>query len=99
MIRHIVLWNLKDVAEGNDKVTNACIIKESLESLVGKINGLKKAEVNIGCNPNGFDLCLYSELESKEALDLYQNHPLHVAVKQFVSKVVTERAVSDCEIK
>ncbi len=98
MIRHIVFWKLKDEAEGNDKVTNAEIIKTKLEALNGKIEGLLKAEVCQNFNPNGYDVCLYSELSSRGALDFYQNHPLHEECKDFIGKVVTDRAVTDCEI-
>jgi hypothetical protein len=98
VVRHIVFWKLKDFAEGNDKMKNAEIIKTRLENLNGKIEGLLKAEVNFNYNPDGYDVCLYSELSSKEALDFYQTHPLHVEVKDFVGKVVTDRAVTDCEI-
>ena len=37
MIKHIVMWKLKDEAEGNSKDENAKIIKNSLEDLKGKI--------------------------------------------------------------
>ncbi len=33
MVKHIVMWKLKDEAHGNDKATNAKMIKESLEAL------------------------------------------------------------------
>jgi len=98
MVRHIVFWKLKDSAEGADKITNAKIIKSKLEALVGQVEGLIKAEVNMNYNPAGFDLCLYSELESKEALEFYQGHPKHLEVREFVHKVILERAVTDCEI-
>jgi len=98
MVRHIVFWNLKENAEGADKVTNANIIKSKLEALVGQIDGLLKAEVNLNYNPNGFDLCLFSEFESKEALDGYQSHPKHLECKGFVHKVIAERVVADCEL-
>lgn len=98
MIRHIVFWNLCDEAEGADKYKNAAIIKTSLESLVGKIDGLKRAEVNMNYNPNGFDLCFFSEFTDKKALELYQINPLHMSVKKFVHKVIKERVVTDCEI-
>ena len=98
MVRHIVFWKLKETAEGGDKISNANIIKSKLEALVGQIDGLLKAEVNLNYNPNGFDLCLYSEFLSKDALEYYQNHPLHLQVREFVHKVITERAVTDSEI-
>lgn len=95
MVKHIVMWNLKENAEGVSKLENAQKIKEGLEALVGKIEGLLSAEVGIGFNTNGYDLCLYSEFESKEALEFYQNHPLHDNVRQFVHKVISERVVCD----
>ncbi len=98
MIRHIVFWNLKDEAEGKTKKENCEIIKERLEALVGKIDGLISAQVNINYNPKGMDLCLVSEFESPEALDFYQAHPLHQAVREYVHKVVTDRQVTDCEL-
>ncbi|MEG2274431.1 MAG: Dabb family protein [Oscillospiraceae bacterium] len=98
MIRHIVLWNLQENAEGQSKEQNAAVIREGLENLVGKIDGLLKAEVRLNQNPNGMDLCLYSEFTDDAALADYQNHPLHLKVKEFVHKVVTDRAVSDCRI-
>ncbi len=98
MIRHIVFWNLKDNAENSDKNTNANIIKTRLEALVGQIDGLIRAEVNLNYNPKGYDLCLFSLFESDKALKEYQNNPLHLEVREFVHKVITDRVVTDCEI-
>lgn len=98
MIRHIVFWNLKDFAENSDKNTNANIIKTRLEALVGQIDGLIRADVNLNYNPKGYDLCFFSLFESDEALQNYQKHTLHLQVKEFVHKVITDRVVTDCEI-
>ena len=97
MVKHIVLWNLKDTAEGKTKEENAAIIKEGLEALVGQIDGLEKARVSRGINPEGFDLCLYSEFSSQQALDGYQDNPLHGKVRQYVRKVISQRVVFDSE--
>ncbi len=98
MIKHIVFWNLKDTAEGRSKQENALLIKQGLEGLVGRIDGLLKAEVGIGLDADGYDLCLYSEFSSKEALDAYQVHPEHDKVRKFVRSVNTARAVCDYEV-
>ena len=50
MIKHIVMWKLKDEAEGNSKDENAKIIKNSLEDLKGKINEIVDIEVVIDVN-------------------------------------------------
>ncbi len=100
MVKHIVFWKLKDEANGNNKVANAQLIKEKLEDLNGKIEGLVKVEVGINFldSPANYDVAVYSEVASKEALDFYQNHPLHQAVLPFVREVVSGRIAVDYEI-
>jgi len=99
MIRHIVMWNLKEEAEGHDRIYNANHIKNSLEALVGVVPGLISLEVGMNFTDGGYDLCLCSQMESKEALQGYTNHPEHVKVKEFVHKVITDRVVGDYEIQ
>jgi hypothetical protein len=97
MIKHIVFWKLKEEALGNDKATNAQLIKEKLEALNGQIEGLLKLEVGIDFAQGdaSADVALYSEFSSKEALDFYQGHPKHKAVQAFVGEVRTDRVVVD----
>ena len=61
MIKHIVMWKLKDEAEGNSKAENAKIIKNSLEDLKGKINEIVNIEVGIDVNKSeqAYDVVLY----------------------------------------
>ena len=61
MVTHIVMWNLKDEAEGGSREQNAAIMKERLEALVGKIPGLLSLKVNRGVMPGGYDLCLLGQ--------------------------------------
>jgi len=100
MIKHIVLWKLKDYAEGASKKENALKVKKVLEDMVGKIPGIITLEVglNFETSDAASDIALYSEFESREALDAYQIHPIHVKVKDFISSVRTERRVADYEI-
>jgi hypothetical protein len=95
MVTHIVFWNLKDELIGEERQQAADNIKEVLESLPCQIEGLIKAEVGINFNPQGSDICLYSQLESEEALGLYQNHPAHLKVKHLVQSLVKQRWVVD----
>ncbi len=68
-------------------------MKRRLENLVGQVPGLVSAKVAQGFN--GYDVALVSTHESREALALYQEHPAHVAVKQYVHTVVSDRASCD----
>jgi ketosteroid isomerase-like protein len=90
---------LKDSAHGNAKAENARLIKQQLESLVGVVPGLLRAEVGIdfGGTEQSFDIALYAEFESAEALQGYQNHPAHQAVVSFIREARHERVVVDYE--
>lgn len=95
MIKHIVFWNIRDDAE---KQNNMEKMRELLTSLVGIVPGLVSAEVGFNYNPKGFDVALYSVFDSKEALESYQIHPAHLAVKKFVHSVIIDRVCADYEI-
>lgn len=100
MIKHIVLWRLKDEAEGASKAENARQIKEMLEALGAAIPEIEHIEVglNILDSPAASDVALYSEFASPEALDIYQKHPEHQKCKDFIGKVASDRFVVDYEI-
>jgi hypothetical protein len=99
MVKHIVLWRLKESAHGATREANALHIRTMLEDLNGRIPGLLRLEVGMDFSREdaSSDIALYAEFESREALDLYQSHPLHVACKDFVLGAREERRVVDYE--
>jgi hypothetical protein len=100
MVKHIVLWKLKEFAEGASKLENARKIKLLLEAMKGKIPGMLKLEVGLNFESTEYasDISLYTEFESRKALDDYQEHPLHKLAKEFIPLVRTERRVIDYEV-
>ncbi len=100
MVKHIVVWKLKDSAHGNSKEQNALLIKEKLEALNGRINGLLKLEVGIDLSKteSSANIVLYSEFASKEDLDFYQAHPDHRALIPFITEARSERILVDYEV-
>lgn len=96
MIKHIVMWKLKD----DNKAENAAKVKEVLEGLAGKIDGLTLIEVGIDFSATGVsgDIVLYSEFTTRAALDAYQVHPAHQEAAAFVRSVVSDRLMVDYEI-
>jgi len=100
MVKHIVLWKLKEEMTGQSKEQNATTIKNRLESLIGKIEGLLAIEVGIDFlhTAESVDIVLYSEFTDKAALDFYQQHPLHKAVMPFIAECYIERRVVDYEV-
>lgn len=99
MVKHIVMWRLKDEALGATKEENALKLKETLLALRNEIDELKAVDVGINFNPSeaAFDVVLYSEFENKEGLEAYQKHPEHVKIVEFVGEIRTDRAVVDYE--
>ncbi len=96
MLKHVVVWNLRDRSR---KATDGPVAKAALESVRGRISGLLAIEVGLdaGYDSGAADVALYSEFTDRAALDLYQRHPLHVAVKDVVTPLLTERRVVDWE--
>ncbi len=99
MLKHIVMWQLKDATENPSYAENAQYLKETLEALAGKIPGLLKIEVGFDATSEEANIVLYAELESRAALDAYQQHPAHQAVIPLVKKLCTARRVVDYEIE
>ena len=100
MIKHIVFWRLNESAYGNDKTTNAQILKEKLLAMKGKVYGLLKIEVGFDFSneKDSCDVVLYSEFSSKEALHQYQIHPDHQEIKKWLNEIRYERRVVNYEI-
>ena len=101
MIKHIVCFRLADEAEGKTKAENAQIIKEGLENLVNLIPQLRKIEVGINhpATPaTNFDIVLYSEFDSIDDLNTYQEHPEHKKVGEYIVKVKADRVCVDYEV-
>ncbi|MDD4689230.1 MAG: Dabb family protein [Eubacteriales bacterium] len=97
MIKHIVFWQLKDEADGRTKLENAKIMKERLENLNGKIDGLLSLQVGFNENGGEYDAALVSEHTDDAALKAYAVHPLHVEIQGFVKNVAASRAAVDFE--
>ena len=81
MVKHIILWQLKDELQGAEKDAVKQGIKEGLEGLQGVIPGLLEIKVNTnGLASSNADVMLDSSFESEEALKAYAVHPAHVEV-------------------
>lgn len=100
MIKHIVMWKLKDHAEGADKATNAARMKARLDACRALVPGIVEFEVALA-RPDleaTYDVVLYSVFADRAALDAYQEHPQHAAVKPFIGAVRLERQCMDYEV-
>lgn len=93
MVKHIVLFK---VQEGQDVAQVTRLAQDALLPLVGKIAGLNYVEVRQTFS--GMDIALYCELESREAMAFYADHPLHTAAKAKFFHLLSGRVAADYEV-
>lgn len=81
MVKHIILWKIKDDIEEAQKEIIKSKVKTGLEGLKGKIPGLMDIHVQTeSLSSSNADLMLDSTFENQEALSRYAVHPEHVKV-------------------
>ena len=100
MIVHIVFWRLHETVNGRQKSANAEEIRTRLHALRPQIAGLRRLDVGIDFagTEQSSDIALYTEFDSREALDAYQVHPAHQEFAAFLAPLRTERRVVDYEV-
>ena len=96
MVKHIILWKLKESLSEEEKAAARAEAKRRLENLNGKIPGMISLKVVTDRLPSSnADMMLDSEFETEEALAGYQVNPLHVEAATFVRSVVEARLCLD----
>ena len=99
MVRHVILWQLKDEFNPEEKKAIKRGIKEGLEGLKGVIPGLVDIHVQCeGLDSSNVDCMLDSVFVDEAALKGYTVHPAHVEVATTkVRPNVKQRLVMDYE--
>lgn len=93
MIRHLVMFWLKDPSRADEAIG-------ILEAMRGKIPGLLKIEAgkDLLRSDRSCDLCLHTVFDTREALDAYRTHPVHIPVQQYMHGVMARSASADYEV-
>ncbi len=99
MVKHIVLFKLKDEASAAEKSEAMNNFKEAIEALPAKIPTIRKIEVGLNMNPaETWSIALYSEFDTLDDVKSYAVHPDHVAAGKLIAHVKESRACVDYEI-
>ena len=100
MVKHVILWTLKDEYSLTEKAKIKAGIKSGLEGLKGSIPGL--IDIKVNTEPlisSNCDLMLDSTLDNEDSLKGYSVHPAHVEVANtMVRPYMASRVCMDYEI-
>lgn len=100
MVQHMIIWQLKDVMTPQEKAAQAVIIKENLETLNGKIDGMISLSIQTEfiLTAGGGDLMLLSSFESVEALKAYSANAEHNRIADtYIRPYIANRYCMDFE--
>ena len=98
MLKHIVLWKIKNEFQGVPKYQLIQEFKEKLERLPELISDINHLQVFVSLEGEGeqvCDICLISIHADRDSLKRYDAHPEHQKVLSFAKNIVTERRVVD----
>lgn len=100
MIKHIVMWTIKEGDTPRSKYENMAELKVRTLALKSRIKEIVNLDVyfNSPTAPaDNFEVILIGEFNSWADLATYQKHPAHQEVVEFVKNVRQTRAAIDFE--
>ncbi|TLX78192.1 Dabb family protein [Labilibacter sediminis] len=101
MYKHVVLWKLKENADGMSRSELAKEVKRKLEALPAVINEIKEYEVAINIGDYGasfYDVSLVSVFENKDTFWNYTKYPEHDDVVAYIQSVQEDEQIVDYEL-
>lgn len=98
MVKHIVLFKLKDSLSKEEKCDVMNRFKVAIEALPEKISVIRKVFVGLNMNEaETWDICLESEFDTLDDVKLYAAHPDHVTAAGILKEAKGDRACVDYE--
>lgn len=100
MLKHIVMWELLETANGHSKEKNAHELKSRLNSLPMLIPEIRSYEVGInsGQSSAAMDVVLISAFDNSEDFETYRQHPAHQEVVEYLKTIQSMARVVDYEV-
>ena len=98
MVKHIVMFKLKDTLSKEEKLVVMKDFKAAIEALPAQIDVIRKIFVGFNINEaEQWDICLESEFDSLDDVKVYATHPAHVAAAGILKDAKQDRACADYE--
>ncbi len=101
MYKHIVLWKLKETAEGKSREELALEVKRRLDELPTHIPEIVSYETGINIGDYGasfYDVSVVSVFENKDTFWAYTKYPIHDAAVAYIQSVTEAEEIVDYEL-
>lgn len=96
MVKHIVLFKLKESLSATEKADIMHRFKAAIEALPATIPFIRDIHVGLNENPaETWDICLDSSFDTLEEVKAYSIHPAHVAAAGILKDAKENRACVD----
>lgn len=98
MVKHIVLFKLKESLSQEEKMSVMHQFKNAIEALPQTISFIRAIYVGLNCNPDEkWDICLDSTFDTLEDVKKYAAHPDHLAAAGIIKDAKADRSCVDFE--
>ena len=98
MVKHIVLFKLKETLTQEEKLDVMNRFKEAIEALPSQIDFIQQIYVGLNLNPaEKWDICLESTFRTLDEVKAYSVHPAHLAAAGIIKDAKADRACVDYE--
>ena len=99
MVKHVVLFKLKETLSVEEKTEIMNNFKKAIEALPSQIDFIRHIHVGLNINPSEkWDICLDSSFDYMEDVKAYSTHPAHVEAASIIKDAKTDRACVDFEL-
>tara|TARA_B100000809_G_scaffold237914_1_gene258231 strand:- start:26064 stop:26369 length:306 start_codon:yes stop_codon:yes gene_type:complete len=101
MYKHVVLWKLKEEADGKSRKELALEVKRRLDALPAHISEIKGFETAINIGDYGasfFDVSIVAVFDTKDTFWAYTKYPIHDEVVAYIQSVQEAEHIVDYEV-
>ena len=92
MVKHIVLWKLREDVDRQEAHT---VLRDAFAVLADSVQGMESWSMSLSFD--GYDIALETVFQDREALDRYIVQPEHVEYKKLPEQYRTDRVLCDYE--
>jgi hypothetical protein len=100
VVVHLVMWRLKNTANGMARAELAAEVKRRLDALPAIIKEIRQYDVGVNVgdyDASFFDVGLISAFDTKDDFEAYCHYPKHDNVVAFIRSVQEEEQIVDFE--